>query len=149
VQEIINDKTAEDFFVLLAVAFGIVLVGTDPKLKQRGDDERRAEQQAAQEKADRNQKEWRDGWAKWMEEGKRNKAERAKQANEAGFDDGFTWGFLGGKLTRTKTNIAISSTQINALAMRTLEEKQIPPNDHAGFVRGFSAGWTFGWINKK
>jgi hypothetical protein len=136
------------FFVLLAVAFGIVLVGTDPKVKQRVENDRRVKRQAAQEEADRKQKEWGDGWAKWMEEGKKKTDERVKQANEPGFDDGFRIGFMGGKLTRSKTKQAVSSQRIETLAIKEADRQDVPAYEQAGFVRGFKAGWDFGWTSK-
>jgi Flp pilus assembly protein TadB len=135
-------------FVAMAFAFGMAFVATDPGVQRRVEAERRAKQQAAQEEADRKQKEWRDGWTKWMEEGKRKTDERVKQANEAGFDDGFRMGFMGAQMTRSKTNVAVSSKQIEATAIKEADRQAVPAGSQAGFVRGFKAGWGFGWTSK-
>ncbi len=55
-------------------------------------------------------------------------------------------GFMGGKLTRSKTNISPTNSRIEELAQEQLEN--VAPNSHAGFVRGYKIGWGYGWKDK-
>lgn len=132
-------------FVVLAliVAGAISIMVTSPDVQRRIKEEKRAKQEAAAAR----QQEWEQGWKKWMEEAKRKTDERVKQANEPGFDDGFRLGFMGGRLTRSKTNIAVPPGRIEALANEQIEKQGIPAESQAGFVRGFTAGWSFGWTS--
>ena len=87
--------------------------------------------------------------SKWFEEAKKENAERSKEANEAGWDEGFRLGFMGVVLTRSKTNISPPKDTIQELAKEQLEKQNVEANSHSGFVRGFSVGWDFGWRSEK
>lgn len=137
-------KLIVTFFVICLISVIGAFALTDPKVQRRIEQERQAKKQAEQAK----QKEWEDGWKKWYEDAKKKNAAKADEPREPGFDQGFQFGFMGGKLTRSKTNIAISSKQIEALAMEQLDKQSVPAESHAGFVRGFTAGWSFGWTSK-
>ncbi len=131
--------------VFCSVVAGVVsFVVTNPEVQRRIEDEKRAKQEATAAK----QKDWEDGWKKWIEESKKKTDERVKQANEPGFDDGFRIGFMGGKLTRAQTNVAVPSARVEAMAMEQIEKQNTPADDHAAFIRGFTAGWDFGWTSK-
>lgn len=121
-----------------------MVLATDPAVKKRVDDERKAKRA----EKERKQQEWRDGWARWAEEGKRKTDERVKQANEPGFDDGFRLGYTGAKLTRAKTGEKIPSKEIERAAWKAADTNDIPADVRNGFVRGFNAGWGFGWSDK-
>lgn len=136
------------FFILLAVGFGIVFMATDPGVQRHAEATRKAKRQAAKEEADRKQKEWNDGWAKWAEDAKRKTDERVKQGREPGFDDGFRMGFMGGKVTRSKTNVAVPSQSVETLAIKEASRQEVPADEQAAFVRGFTAGWGMGWASK-
>jgi len=121
-----------------------LFVANNPKIKKQLEDERKAKVQEAEKK----QSDWEEGWRKWAKEGKEQTDKRAKEAHEPGADEGFQLGFMGAKLTRSKTNIAPSNTTIDRLANEQLGKQNVEANAHAGFVRGFKAGWSFGWISK-
>lgn len=128
-------------FILFVVG---LFVANNPKIKKQLEDERKAKVQEAEKK----QADWEEGWRKWAKEGKEQTDKRAREAHEPGADEGFQLGFMGAKLTRSKTNIAPSNTTIDRLANEQLGKQNVEANAHAGFVRGFKAGWSFGWISK-
>ena len=95
--------------VICLVLFGVVptlWMMSDPKFQKKIKDEREAESVAKEQEAKKKKEDWEQGWSKWFEEAKKNNAKRAKEPNEAGWDDGFKMGFMGGKLTRSTTNIS-------------------------------------------
>ena len=134
--------------MLLAGIVGIVAFalwsGTDPGVQQRIQEK----EQAKQDAADQKRRESAEAWSKWIEDAKRKTDEKVKQASEPGFDDGFKIGFMAGKLTRSKTNIKPPSKSIDDAANQALANQNVPADQHAGFVRGFNAGWGFGWTDK-
>ena len=136
-------------FVLLFVVPNVVSIlwtMSDPKFQKKIKDEREAESVAKEQEAKKKKEDWEQGWSKWFEEAKKNNAKRAKEPNEAGWDDGFRLGFMGAKLTRSKTNISPTNSRIEELAQEQLEN--VAPNSHAGFVRGYKIGWGYGWKDK-
>ena len=135
--------------ILVPLILGIAWFATDPEVQRKVEDERQAKRQAAAQEAARKQKDWADGWKKWTEDAKRKTDERVKQANEPGFDDGFRMGFMGGKLLRSKTNIAAPAARINELALQEVQRQNVQADLHSAFVRGYNAGWSFGWTDKK
>ena len=129
----------------VGIAIFAVYSATDPNVKRRVEQERQEKAKEQQEK----QQEWADGWKKWAEESKKKTDERVKQQDsEPGFENGFQFGYIAGKLTRTKTNIQPPTATIDRLAKEQLTKQNVPPESHQGFVRGFSAGWSFGWTSK-
>ena len=128
--------------VFLVGLFSTLWVANDPKIQKRIKDERAAKSLAKEQEA----KKKKEDWEKWFEEAKENTSKRAKEPNEAGWDDGFRLGFMGGKLTRSKTNISPTNSRIEELAQEQLEN--VAPNSHAGFVRGYKIGWGYGWKDK-
>ena len=128
------------FGIALFIAFTI----SDPKVQRSIEEKQAAKEQAKQDK----QREWEEGWRKWYEDAKKKNAERKKEASEPGFDDGFRFGFMAGKLTRSKTNIPVDAKRIESLAQDAIQAENVPADSHAGFVRGFTAGWDFGWTSK-
>lgn len=130
--------------ILIGVTVLVFAMGPEMDRRERQRRKNVERSQAAKRERDKREEAAQENLKKYSE----RMAERAKGPREAGFDQGFQLGFMGGKLTRSKTNIAPSSEKIETLAMQQLDKQNVPADSHAGFVRGFKAGWSSGWTSK-
>ena len=130
---------------LLMMGGAYILMPALDRADRFNKEEAAKKQQAAQQR----QQEFNDGWSKWADEMRQKNKERANEPPEPGWKDGFTFGYSAGMLTDKQGAQKLGAKQIDALSREGASKQEVPDAERAGWQRGFSTGWDYGWQKGK
>jgi hypothetical protein len=133
------------FAMMAAILFAIAQAfwaASDPTVQRKRQEELQAKTRADQQAA-------MDGWAKWIEDAKRNNKERPKTETDPNWKTGFESGYMAGLITARGGSQRPDSSNLESMARKAATANGLSDSGRSSFTAGYSAGFGFGWDKGK